>query len=54
MTKSLDEVRKSIKPEVQAAARTKAEEVLSAISLAETRKARGQNHGKVRSRAAIR
>ena len=43
MTKSLDEVRKNIKPKVQAAAHTKAAGILSAMSLAEARKARGQS-----------
>ena len=43
MTKSLNEFRKKVKPEVQAAARAKAVAIISEMSLAETRKARGQS-----------
>lgn len=43
MAKSLSEHRKSIKPEVQKAARYKAVEIITQMSLAEARKARGYN-----------
>lgn len=43
MTKPLNELRKKIKPEVQAAAREKAVGIVTEMSLAEVRKSRGQN-----------
>lgn len=47
MTKSLNEFRKKIKPEVQLAARAKAVSIIAEMSLAETRKARGFNQATV-------
>ncbi|MBT3136322.1 hypothetical protein KL866_14690 [Alteromonas sp. ALT199] len=41
MAKSLNELRKKTKPEVQLAARAKAVDILAEINLAEKRKARG-------------
>lgn len=41
MSKPLSELRKKIDPEVQAAARAKAVEIVAEMSLAETRKKRG-------------
>jgi hypothetical protein len=43
MAKSLKELRKKIKPEVQKAAREKAVNIVAEMTLAELRKARGQN-----------
>jgi DNA-binding XRE family transcriptional regulator len=43
MTKSLNELRKKINPEVQTAARAKAVDIIAKMSLAEARKARGKN-----------
>lgn len=43
MARSLNELRKKIKPEVQAAAREKAVAVITEMTLAELRKARGLN-----------
>jgi len=43
MAKSLNELRKKIKPEVQVAAREKAVNIIAEMTLAELRKARGQN-----------
>lgn len=43
MAKSLNEHRKNIKPEVQAAARSKAVGIVAEMSLAEVRKARGKS-----------
>lgn len=43
MAKSLNELRKKIKPEVQQAAREKAVNIIAEMTLAELRKARGQN-----------
>ena len=43
MAKSLNELRKKIKPEVQVAARAKAVNIITEMSLAELRKERGQN-----------
>lgn len=43
MAKSLNELRKKIKPEVQAAARAKAVGIMTEMTLAEVRKARGKN-----------
>ncbi|MCL7488831.1 MAG: helix-turn-helix domain-containing protein [Desulfobulbaceae bacterium] len=43
MTKSLNELRKKIKPEVQKAAREKAMNIVAEMTLAELRKARGLN-----------
>jgi DNA-binding XRE family transcriptional regulator len=43
MTKPLSELRKKIKPEVQAAARAKAVGIVAEMSLAETRKTKGQS-----------
>lgn len=41
MSKSLKELRSKIKPEVQAAARAKAVDIIAEMTLSETRKARG-------------
>ncbi|MCC5880373.1 MAG: XRE family transcriptional regulator [Idiomarina sp.] len=43
MSKSLNEFRKEIKTEVQAAARAKAVNIIAQMTLAETRKSRGFN-----------
>ncbi len=43
MAKSIHELRKKIKPEVQVAARAKAVAIIAEMTLAETRKARGKN-----------
>ncbi|WOD07661.1 transcriptional regulator [Marinomonas sp. GJ51-6] len=43
MSKPLSELRKKIKPEAQTAARAKAVGIVAEMSLAEVRKARGQN-----------
>jgi len=43
MAKSLKEFRRSIKPEVQTAARTKTVKLLTEMSLTETRKERGHS-----------
>ncbi|HEB70358.1 MAG TPA: helix-turn-helix domain-containing protein [Desulfobulbus sp.] len=43
MAKSLKELRKQIKPEVQTAAREKAVNIIAEMTLAELRKARGHN-----------
>lgn len=47
MAKSLNELRKKMKPEIQAAARAKAVDIITEMSLAETRKARGLNQADV-------
>ena len=47
MTKSLNELRKMIKPEVQKVAREKAVNIIAEMSLAELRKMRGQNQSTV-------
>src|SRR5690554_6071436 len=53
MSKSLDEFRKEIKPQVQAAARAKAVNIIAEMTLAETRKARGFNQSSVAQRLKI-
>ena len=53
MAKSLNELRKKIKPEVQSAARAKAVEIVTQMSLAEARKARGLNQTTVAKRLRI-
>ena len=47
MTKQLSELRKKIKPEVQAEARAKAVGIVAEMSLAEARKSRGLNQSMV-------
>lgn len=47
MAKSLHEMKKKIKPEVQAAARAKAVGIIAEMTLAEVRKARGFNQSVV-------
>jgi len=47
MAKSMNELRKKIKPEVQAAARAKAVGIVAEMSLAEVRKARGKNQSAI-------
>lgn len=47
MAKPLSELRKKVSPKVQAAARAKAVEIVAAMSLAETRKLRGQSQTEV-------
>ncbi len=53
MAKSLNELRKHIKPEVQAAARAKAVDIVAEMSLSETRKARGLNQSTVANKLNI-
>jgi DNA-binding XRE family transcriptional regulator len=53
MAKSLNELRKKMKPEVQAAARAKAVGIVAEMSLAETRKSRGVNQTELASRLDI-
>ena len=53
MTKSLNELRKKIKPEVQAAARAKAVAIVAEMSLAEVRKANGQSQAMVAEKLNI-
>ena len=47
MAKPLNELRKKIKPEVQAAARAKAVDILVEMSLSELRKSRNLNQSRV-------
>lgn len=53
MAKLLKEFRKKIKPEVQAAARTKAVGIVAEMTLAEARKARGLNQATVAKKLNI-
>lgn len=53
MAKSLNELRKKMKPEVQIAARAKAVGIVAEMSLAETRKSRGLNQATVAQRLNI-
>ncbi|MEP0073105.1 MAG: XRE family transcriptional regulator [Marinomonas sp.] len=53
MSKPLSELRKKIKPEVQAAARAKAVGIVAEMSLAEVRKARGQNQAALAKNMSI-
>ena len=53
MAKSLNVLRKKIKPEVQLAARAKAVDIVAEMSLAEARKARGLNQATVAKRLKI-
>lgn len=53
MAKPLSELRKKIKPEVQAAARAKAVGIIAEMSLAEVRKARGKNQADLAKDMAI-
>lgn len=53
MAKPLNELRKQIKPEVQAAARAKAINIVAEMSLSETRKARGLNQTAVAQKLDI-
>jgi len=53
MAKSLNELRKKIKPEVQAAARAKAVGIVAEMSLSEVRKTRGANQSTLAERMNI-
>ncbi|MEX1221158.1 MAG: XRE family transcriptional regulator [Idiomarina sp.] len=53
MAKPLNEHRKKIKPEVQAAARAQAVGIIAEMTLAETRKARGLNQVEVAKKLNI-
>lgn len=53
MAKPLNEHRKNIKPEVQAAARAQAVGIVAEMTLAETRKARGMNQAEVAKKLNI-
>lgn len=50
MAKTIGELRKQVKPEIQATARAKALEIIADMTLSETRKARGLNQGEVAKR----
>ncbi|MDH0448695.1 MULTISPECIES: hypothetical protein [unclassified Shewanella] len=47
MAKSLNELRKRLKPQVQLAARAKAEEILAEMSMKDVTKSRGHNEATV-------
>lgn len=53
MVKSLNDLRQKMKPEVSSAAKLKAVEIITEMSLAETRKARGVNQAELAKRLAI-
>ncbi len=53
MAKPINELRKQLKPEIQQAAREKALDIITEMSLAETRKARGFSQAQIAENMSI-